>query len=577
MRVMAKQIVKKPQGGLEMSQELTGYASIDKPWLKYYDEKDKAAVLPKVTMYQMLWNSCQEHLDADCIYYYGQKISYRVFINNIHKTVNVFSKMGIKKGDIVTIVSLQTPETFYAIYALNYIGAAANLLYISLTEHEIIESVDNTASKALLFLDLIPGKAEALAGQLKIPVILLSVTDSMSPITKLLFSLKSKHTPSGLPTLKEYLQKTSAECTIKMCENSEATAVIVYTSGTTGSPKGVMLSNTCLNSVAFSCQHAGRDYQPGDKYLNTIPPFLGFGITMNHLCFCAGFVSQIVLTSDPNEIAKALVKYKSNRLVYGPRLADSIIQNVKGNLSYLKEFTGGGEAIAPDKEREINRFLEEHHALTKYNAGYGMTEAASVVSCNVNHAYKLESVGIPTVLTNVKVMADGKELPYNAIGELCFSSPSVMQGYYKNPQATAEVLETDVSGTVWLHSGDLGYVDEDGFIFITGRIKRIYTVFGKGAMYKLFPQRIEEFVASLPGVDSCAVTVREDPVKLHVATAFVVPADISCDKEKLISDITIEIEHNLPEYLMPAAIHIIDRLPLTTSGKVDMNALRDWE
>ena len=560
------------------NQNLTGYPSIDKPWLKYYSEEDKAATLPKMTMYQMLWNSRKNHLDDDCIHYYGRKITYGDFIKNIHKSVNVLAGMGIGIGDIVTIVSLHTPETFYAIYALNYIGAIANMLYISLTEHEIIESVKNTDSKVLLIFDLMPGKAEALASQLNIPVVLLSLTDSMPPLTKLLFSLKAKRAKPKLSTLKEYLQKASSECTIKMCEDSEATAVLVYTSGTTGSPKGVMLSNTCLNNVAFSCQHAGRGYQRGDKYLNTIPPFLGFGISMNHLGFCAGFVSQILLAADPDEIAKALVKRKSNRIVYGPRLADSIIHHVKGNLGYLKEFTGGGEAIAPDKEREINAFLEEHHALTKYNAGYGMTEAASVVSSNVNHAYKLESVGIPSVTTNIKVMDDGIEQPYNAVGELCFSSPSIMQGYYKDPQATAKVLETDANGTVWLHSGDLGYVDEDGFIFITGRLKRIYTVFGKDkAMYKLFPQRIEEFVALLPGVDSCAVTVREDTVKLHVATAFVVPTNETCDKERLVSNITKEIERNLPEYLMPAVIHIIDSMPLTTSGKVDMAALRDWE
>lgn len=162
------------------------------------------------------------------------------------------------------------------------------------------------------------------------------------------------------------------------------------------------------------------------------------------------------------------------------------------------------------------------------------------------------------------------ELPYNAGGELCFNMPNIMQGYYKNPQATDEVLETDSEGAVGLHTGDLGYVDEDGFIFITERMKRIYTVFGKDKnLYKMFPQRIEEFVASLSNVKSCAVTVREDPEKAHVATAFVVSTDAKCNKEKLAADILKEISVNLPEHHLPESIYIIDDIPLTTSGKVD--------
>lgn len=149
-----------------------------------------------------------------------------------------------------------------------------------------------------------------------------------------------------------------------------------------------------------------------------------------------------------------------------------------------------------------------------------------------------------------------------------------MQGYYKNPQETAEELETDSDGIVWLHTGDLGYVDKDGFIFVTGRMKRIYTVFGKDKnLYKLFPQRIEEFAASLSGVDSCAVTVREDPEKAHIATAFLVASDANCNKENLASGIMAAISKNLPEHLLPEAVHIIDYMPLTTSGKIDYRAL----
>lgn len=554
----------------------TGYPSIDKPWLKYYTEEDKAAVLQEMTMYQMVHNSCKEHMKDCCIQYYGNKITYCSFMNNVHKAVNAFWKIGIREGDMVTIVSMQTPETLYSIYALNYIGATANMLYMTISEPEILESVDNTNSKALLILELAFEKATNLARQLDIPVILLPLSDSMSPVVRMLFSMKNKRKKHNLLTFSKCIKNAPAQCSTKLCTNSNATAILVYTSGTTGSPKGVMLSNNCINAIAFGCQHSGKNYHRGETFLDAIPPFLGFGISMNHLGLCTGIIMQIILSPDPDVIAKNFIKLKSNRLVYGPRLADSIMRYVKGSLNYLIEFTGGGEAIALDKEQAINAFLHDHNTSTKYTTCYGMSEATSATAFNLNHAYKLGSAGIPLPTTNVKVLDVGIEQPYNMIGELCFNTPSIMQGYYKNPQATAKVLETDSDGIVWLHTGDLGYVDEDGFIFVTGRMKRIYTVFGRDKnLYKLFPQRIEEFVASLSDVESCAVTVREDAEKAHAATVFAVATDANCDKEKLISNIMEAINQNLPEHLLPEAIHIISNMPLTTSGKIDYRALQE--
>lgn len=167
--------------------ELTGYPSIDKPWLKYYSEEDKTAVFQEMTMYQMVHASCKEHMEDHCIQYYGNKITYSTFIDNVHRAVNTFWKMGIRKGDMVTIVSMQTPETLYSIYALNYIGAIANMLYMTISESEILESVYNTNSKALLVLEVALEKAENLEKHLDIPVILLTVSDSMSPAVKMLF------------------------------------------------------------------------------------------------------------------------------------------------------------------------------------------------------------------------------------------------------------------------------------------------------------------------------------------------------------------------------------------------------
>lgn len=553
--------------------KLTGYPSIDKPWLKYYSEEDKNAVYQEMTMYQMFYNSCKEHLEEYCIEYYGNKISYKEFVKNVGKTVMSLDEMGIKKGDIVTVVSMQTPETLYVIYALNYIGAIANLLYMTMSETEILEAISNTKSKALFILDVLTEKATMLAKEIKIPIVVLSVEDSMPLGVKVLMKLKKRK--RGILLYRDWIAKTRNYNTIKLNSDSDVTAIIVYTSGTTGTPKGVMLSNNALNSIVHGCQHSGKGYKRGETFLDVIPPFLGFGISMNHLGLCTGIVMQIFLDPEPDAIAKKFVKYKSNRLVYGPRLTDSIITYVKGNLEYLGEFTGGGEAISLEKEKRINEFLSKHKASTKYTTGYGMTEATSVVAYNLNNAYKEGSAGIPLPTVNVKIINEGIEQKYNSIGEIYVNTKSIMQGYYNNRKATLEVLDTDENGQIWLRTGDLGYIDNDGFIFITGRNKRIFTVFGKdNNLYKLFPQRIEEYIESLNGVEKCAVIVLEDEKVAHIAIAYV-EMSINSDSERLLDNIKKAMEKDLPEHLIPKEVYMIQNIPLTTSGKIDYRALED--
>jgi len=269
-----------------MNQQLTGYPSIDKPWLKYYSEEAINAKLPEMTMYQYAYNKNKEHMSSVCFEYFNKKIRFEYFFDSIKTVAANLVKMGISKGDIVTIMSMHTPETLITIYALNYIGAIANMVYMTISEKEVVEVINNTNSKAFFALDLVIEKVDVISKSIEIPIIVLSVSDSMPLYLKTVVSLKNRKKYSYIRFAK-LLQYTDYK-NVKENTDNEATAIIVYTSGTTGEPKGVMLSNNCVNAIAFQCSLTDKNYKRGETYLACIPPFLGFGITMTHLGISEG-------------------------------------------------------------------------------------------------------------------------------------------------------------------------------------------------------------------------------------------------------------------------------------------------
>lgn len=561
---------------MEEEKKLTGYPSIDKPWLKYYSKEAIEAPLPEMTMYQYIWENNKDYLDDVALRYYGTKITYGKLFENIKKAASAFYSMGIRKGDIVTIMSMHTPECIYAIYGLNYIGAIANMVYMTLSEKEIIDTIENTESKLLLVLDPVLDKIRSIKEKIDIPIVVLGVSDSMPLYMKIGYKLKTKTGKHPFLTYSQFLSKGTAEPL--MSDDHASPAVIVYTSGTTGEPKGVVLGNDALNNLAFQDRNGLIDFRRKEDCFLILPPFIAFGVAHTHLLLYSGVVQILQINLDPNDIFKNLFKCNPYCFVSGPAFIEPMLNYPKGNLDHLRYFFGGGGAITSEQKANINKYLKDCGSTAFYANGYGMTEASSVLSINLNSSEKQGSIGIPILKTSIKVVDDNDiELPYNEIGELLFLTPSLMDGYYKNEEGTKEVLFTDKDGLVWLRTGDLGYVDEDGFIYIKGRIKRIYITRGEdGTAYKLFPQRIEETIEkNNTEVEKCAVIVKEDPEKMHIALAYVSLKD---EYKKLnTNDLTDKIrkglEADLPDHMQPREIVIIEQMPITPSGKIDYRAL----
>ena len=447
---------------------------------------------------------------------------------------------------------------------------------MTLAEKEILHSIENTESKLFLVLDVALDKVEAIKSKLNVPVVVLGVADSMPPHIKLGYRLKEKSKKHTSLTWQEFLRKSVINP--PLASDHEAPAVIVYSSGTTGEPKGVVLSNSSITAVAFQALNAGYRLDRRRQFLNALPPFIGFGITMLHETLAAGLDIHLWIQLDPVAIAKQFVKDRPEFFVTGPAFVDAIPAQKQTDLSRIIYFGGGGGALSARSEQAINDYLSRCHSTTIYANGYGMTESSATLCASTDAINKSGSVGIPLPKTIVKSISlqNQSDLLYHEVGELCFSTPALMIGYYKRPQASKEVLITDEGGNRWLRTGDLGYVDEDGFVYIKGRIKRIFITRDKdGTAYKLFPQKIEELICKLDEVETCGVAVLEDQERMHVPIVFAKAKMDSTDHRILEKMIWEYVKTELSEYEQPVAIYLLDSMPMTQSGKIDYRTLEE--
>ena len=559
------------------------YASQAKPWLKYYDQKFIDQTLPALSAFEYVCQRSKNHLNDTALEYYGRKFTYADLIVNVKKTAAALRGAGVKKGDIITVVSIMTPEIIALFYAADMMGATLNLVDPRYSVEGIREYIEEVDSHLLVCLNVVYERCRQAAKRTNVEkVIVLSPADSLPPVMAVGYKLttpdKNKYA-SNVIRWKQFIKGGEGQSTAAEPYDSDHACVVVHTGGTTGSPKGVMLTDDCFNGIALQFQAYPKLFHRGQKLMNVMPPFIAYGFACGiHLPLVLGFTVIIIPNLDPAKLGSLVLKHKPEHMFGVPTHYQQLASDPKlrdKDLSFIINYAAGGDSLSRGAEQTVNDFLAAHGARYPIAKGYGMTEVSSAATVAAGLDNKPGSVGIPMVNTVVAAFEPGtdQELPIGQRGELCISGPCLMKGYYNKPEETAILLRRHPDGRVWAHTGDMGYLDEDGFVFLDSRIKRMII---RHDGFKVFPSMIENVVSRHPAVHQCSVVGCTDKDHTQGRLPFVyivLKAGITAKKKQVIRELERMCAEELPEYVQPVAYKFISSMPMTPVGKVDYRQL----
>ena len=564
-----------------------GKPSVDKPWLKYYTKEQKNTPIPKMSVYDYLLECNKQYKGRIALNYFNRKITYEELFNNIDKVAVALIQKGVKKGDIITVSLPNIPEAVYLFYATSKLGAIANMIDPRTSSEGIKNYTKEVKSNLIFIVDSYYSKVKDFVDEGVVDEII-SVSPAVSLPLSLNFAYKAKEFIEGLRdkekkivfnnnTINWSTFINSANLKEEIVSNYEVNSplAIVHTGGTTGVPKGVVLSNENINAVALQSVLTGIDMKREHNWLDIMPPFIAYGLGMGlHLPLTIGMETILIPQFDPKKFDELLLKYHPIHMVGVPSHWGHIINSKKlanQDLSYMIAPTVGGDAMDKKLEVEANEFLRKHGCTSEIVKGYGLTEVCGGVAGTVPENNQIGSVGIPFVHTIISIFdpETGEELTYNEHGEICVTGPNTMLKYYNNDEATKEMLRVHDDGRIWVHTGDLGYMDEMGSLFIIDRIKRMIV---RHDGFKIFPSLVEDVILLHPAVESVKVVGIADKEhrqgrlpKAHI----VLKEQYKYNTQEIYEEIKKLCEEKLPEYSQPVAYKFRDALLFTGLGKVD--------
>lgn len=575
---------------VDKDKKITGYASIDKPWQKYYSKEAITASIPELTAYQYIVSQNKDNLSTKAIMYYGKKISYKNYIDMIDETARRLYNLGITEGEVVTVMSVANPELEVLFYALNKLGAVINLIDVRSDYKQIKKYLMEVKSSEVVVMDNFLPEFDKCMEDEDIDNIVENVI-TLSPYNSVLFPFnvlaekKSRKEDSNLYSKIDEIKKKNKYMTWNDLMSvhkyrypryprykKNMVAALVHTGGTTGVPKTVKLSNENFNAMAIQYKSLNANYNKGDTFLNGIVPFVAYGIVVTiHMPMCLGMTNIIAPILSPKEFTEFMIKYKPNHTATVPTYVEHFIEDEKANSmnwKCIKHIGVGGESFTRTQEQEVKDFLKNHNSSGSIDKGFGMTELSGTSVTCMGNVNKFTSLGIPLPLNTYGIFERGtdKELKYGEEGEICITGPTEMIGYLDNEEEEGKIIKIHSDGKKWIHSEDVGIIDEDGFLFFKGRYKRLIPHGG----FKLYPSYIEGVIMKHPDIDNCCVISIPDKVYGASPEAHVVIKKDSVSELKKLKEELIKLcQDKLPSYSQPEDFIFEEDLPLTSVGKVD--------
>ena len=563
---------------IKKEEKLNKKNNIKTPWLKYYKEGVPAHLnYPKGTMVGYFLEAVARYPENIAIEYYGRTYTYRAFYEMIRDTAKSLKSQGVKEGDTIAICMPNTPEAILMFYAANMVGALVSLIHPLSAEKEIQNYINGSGATFLLSLDLVYDKVHNIVDNTCIKkIVIASAGDSLKTIKKFLYKFKNRGTvpkielTDDIMTWNEFINYGyDYQGEIACLKGANDPAVILYSGGTSGDPKGILLTNMNFNALALSCHKMIEQSGEGESILAILPIFHGFGLGVCiHTTLGCGMRVVLVPNFNPKDFGKLLHKHKISIVCGVPSLFESLTKTSMGknDLSKLKCAISGGDFMSKDLKNKVDTYFREHGSNAEIRVGYGLTEASAAICVTPTGEYRESSIGVPFPDTYIKVVRVGThdEVPYGEDGEICISGPTVMMGYLNNLEETIQTLQIHEDGRTWLHTGDVGSMDKDGFVYFKQRVKRIIISNG----YNLYPSYIETIINSHPDVFTSTVIGIPHPKKVQVAKAYIVLKDGVKPSKDVEKSIRLHCEKNLARYSLPAVYEFRESLPKTLVGKV---------
>ena len=560
----------------------------DRPWLKFYGKETLPNVeYPDKTLYEMLKDTAIHHPDNAAIEFMGTQIKFSELLSYVDVCAKGLYEIGVREGDVFTVCLPNVPHAIIIFYAISKVGAIANMIHPLSAPREIQYALELTKSEFIITTDFLYKNVKALKGELKLKkIVICKMGDYLSTLLSLGFWVTSGR---KIPKI-DYENDTSLEkwsglvdkgiksgANVKSTKNVNDGAVILYSGGTTGKQKGILLSSMNFNALAIQLPVHVEETILNDKMMCIMPLFHGFGLGVcMHTPIVFGASVILVPKFSADEFAKVFAKHKPQFMAGVPTLYEALTRSEvmkKADFSCLKGAFAGGDTLSQEIKEKFDAFMKERGGKVEIQEGFGLTETVTASCITPKGQYRPKSAGIPCPDMIYKIFEDGTEIPCpaNVDGEICICGPTTMLEYYNEPEETALVIKIHEDGLRWVHTGDMGCMDEDGFVYFKQRIKRII----KSSGYSVYPTQIEDVISKHEAVSmNCVIGVPDD-YQIERIKAVIVLKDGYNKDDAMRQSILDHCKEYLAKWSTPRDIEFRDELPTTKVGKIAYRELED--